>query len=396
MAGPIRNSFDDDLPDSLYEDLLDDDDTLEEGEGLDGLQPIDEEIDETDVDIEDDDAGFFDNIEDQEDEDFEDEEDEESEDQEDETEEQDDLITSILKSKGIDNPEKIKYEDETGEIVEVNFYDLDKEEQLAILNSNDSDINYGLSDHELEVVNYLRNNKVSFQDTIEYFSRQAIEDYIRDSYNQGFSIDSFDDEELFKLDLKSQYEDLTEEEVQLQLEKELEHRELFDKKIKRIRQEYLEAEATQLEEQNRKEAEQREEEYSKLNDSLKSVATSVSDIGGLDLSDEDKNEVLSFILDRDMNGVSDFIKLLDDSEQLFQLAWFALKGQEAFNTLHDYYKKQISVVRKQPVAKQPSNNTDTRPVENTQRKRVIKKKIEKVGQSKNPFYSDSSLDGLYE
>src|SRR5690606_42140943 len=106
MAGPIRNSFDDDLPDSLYEDLLDDDDTLEEGEGLDGLQPIDEEIDETDV--EDDDAGFFDNIEDQEDEDFEDEEDEESEDQEDETEEQDDLITSIIKSKGIDKLEKIK------------------------------------------------------------------------------------------------------------------------------------------------------------------------------------------------------------------------------------------------------------------------------------------------
>ena len=72
----------------------------------------------------------------------------------------------------------------------------------------------------------------------------------------------------------------------------------------------------------------------------------MQDIGGLDLDIDDKNDVLSYILDKDINGTSQFIKSLDSPDKLFELAWYATKGNEAFNILHDYYKKQIDQTRK--------------------------------------------------
>lgn len=55
-----------------------------------------------------------------------------------ETEEvDDDIITSLLKEKGISDPNKVKFENEDGEIEEVPFSSLDKEEQLNILNSQE-------------------------------------------------------------------------------------------------------------------------------------------------------------------------------------------------------------------------------------------------------------------
>ena len=73
--------------------------------------------------------------------------------------------------------------------------------------------------------------------------------------------------------------------------------------------------------------------------------TSIEDFD-LELEDDDKEEVLQFLLNKDINGQSDFVKLLNDPKALFQLAWFATKGQEAFSTIHDYYKKEIDMARK--------------------------------------------------
>lgn len=252
-----------------------------------------------------------------------------------------DLVSTILLQKGID-PEKVFYEDEEGNVVEYNFYDLSQEDQLAILSPQDTD----LSDHESEVIEYLRTNEISFEDTIEYFSRKAVENYIRSSYTQNLTIDGFDDEELFKLDLKSRFEDLTEEEIELQFQNELEHKDLFDKKLKALRQDYIEAEAAQLEEIEKQRQDDMEEEFEALSTDLVEIASKIEDIGGLELSVENKNEVLDFILNRDVNGVSKFAKELNNNQNVFKLAWFLLKGDEAFDILHDYYKKQIETSRK--------------------------------------------------
>lgn len=66
----------------------------------------------------------------------------------------------------------------------------------------------------------------------------------------------------------------------------------------------------------------------------------------LELEDQDKDDVLRCLLEKDAQGQSKFIKLLEDPKMLFRLAWFAEKGDEAFDTIHQYYKKEIETARR--------------------------------------------------
>lgn len=304
-----------------------------------------------------------------------------SDDGEGSTTQQVDIVASILAMKGINDPSKIKYEDDEGNVVEYDFNDLDEEEQRSLL-SFEQDLPY--TDEELQTLEYLKENNLTLEELVDEVQRLAVEDYIRNSALTGFGIDTISDEELFRLDLQSSYEDLTEEEVNLQLQKELEHKEFFDKKMKKLRQEYLEAENAMKETSEREAIEAEEEKYNLLADELVDVAKGIDDIGGLDLNEDDKMEVLSFILDRDSNGVSNFIKILEDPNKLFELAWYAVKGTEAFDTVHSYYKKQIELSRKE-------NKTQT----GTTRKRTAVV-VPKTTTPKNTTTNDvTTIDDLY-
>ena len=48
-----------------------------------------------------------------------------------------DIINSLLESRGIEDSSKIKFENEDGEIEEVSWNDLDNESKLNILNSSE-------------------------------------------------------------------------------------------------------------------------------------------------------------------------------------------------------------------------------------------------------------------
>jgi len=262
------------------------------------------------------------------------------------TQEEADIISDLLRSKGITDPSSINYENEEGEIEQVSFYELPYEEQLQILQSNDSDLGPGLSDTESEAVEFLRQNGVSLQEAIDYFQRKAVEDHINSQNISGLEVDQYTDEELYSLNLRSEFPDLTDDEIQLTLEKQLEHPDLFRKQVDKLRTDYKEIEISQIDESKAQQEQIAEQQRAELEDTLINVATSVSDIGGLTLDDTDKNEVLHHILNKDMNGISPFIKSLNSPEQLFDLAWYAVKGKEAFDTIHDYYKKEIANVSK--------------------------------------------------
>jgi hypothetical protein len=294
-----------------------------------------------------------------------------------------DLISQLLKSKGIEDYTKIQFENENGEIEYFNFYDLSPEEQLAILNSNDADINYGLSEQEVEVINLLRSNNITFEEAIDYYKREAIEEYLRDNVSETFSVDKMSNEELFILDLKSKFEDLTEEELDIELQKELTQPELFEKKMNRLRQSYLEVEAQKIEFDNEEQLRKEQQDFDTLVGSLVETATKIDDLGGLDLTEDDKNEVLDFILNKDVNGVSPLVKSLNNYDNLFKMAWFIVKGDEAFNILHDYYKNEIEKVRKTTLASVQKQNEN--------RSAVFKPETKPGNRNNRP----TSIDDLY-
>jgi hypothetical protein len=117
-----------------------------------------------------------------------------------------------------------------------------------------------LSNDEIAMLNFFRENNISLNDYINYQNQQAIESY-KKNQEVAFTIDQLNDQELFVLDLKYKYPDLTDEELATELENAIDDEALFAKKVGKLRQDYLELEKQQAEEaaqqQSAKEQEQR-------------------------------------------------------------------------------------------------------------------------------------------
>jgi hypothetical protein len=255
-----------------------------------------------------------------------------------------DVLDELLKSKGITDA-KVAIVDEDNIKKEVDFYELGKEEQLAILNSQDEEVdNNDLNDTEIELLNHLRSNNLTVEQFLENYKQSIIEE-LGGTPPPNYDIDSYDDQELFLLDQKNKY-DLTEDELAEALKKELENEDLFKKKIDKTRAEYKELEdqynATQEQDSQR----QKDEEYNQFSDTMVDVAVQTPEFYGIELEDEEKDEVLSFLLDLDENGTSDFYKTLNDPKKLYEAAWFLRYGKESFDALKNAYESEISKLKK--------------------------------------------------
>jgi hypothetical protein len=265
---------------------------------------------------------------------------------------EDDVITTMLKNRGI-NPTAIKMQNENGEIEEVNFNDLSVEEQLQILQDENIEESYGLDDNEINLINTLRSNNFSVEDYNNYIAKKAIEDYL--SKNQGneplMQVDLISDDELYLMDLKSRISSLSDEEALEELEHAKANTNLYNKKIQSLRDEYKQREQELAEEEQKEILAQQQaqaEEFERViveainnNDSF--------DLGdsALELTVDDKNEIASFILDSDPAGVRYIAKALNDPKTLVRMAWYALKGDEAIRQIGDYYKQEIAKTAKQ-------------------------------------------------
>lgn len=260
-------------------------------------------------------------------------------------EEENDIITTLLSQKGITDYTKIQFQNEEGELEEVNFNDLTKEEQLVILASEPTTPE--ISEYEMDVVNFMRENNVTLDEVLQYEREKAVAEYVENNKQTDYTVDDLSNEELYRFDLQSRYPNLSDEELDVKIAQELLQPDLFAKMSDALRTEYKGLEDAQQTELAEQKTQEDEKTYNDLVETMVKVAEDTNDLYSLDLEDNDKEEVLSFLLDRDINGQSAFAKLLNDPEELFKLAWFAIKGAEAFDVTHEYYKKEIDTVRKQ-------------------------------------------------
>lgn len=263
----------------------------------------------------------------------------------------DDIIVTLLKDKGI-NPASIKFQNESGEIEEKAFDELTKDEQLQILNYDDSQDNYGLDDDEVSLINELRQSNLSAEEYKQFIARQAVQEYLanNDPETQIYEVDSIPDDELYVIDLKAKIPELTDEDAASELELAKQNEALYQKKIQSIRNEYKQREdlvIQQQEEEQRLEAEKAAQEFE--NSIIAAIEENDTiDLGesSLTLSEDDMNEIASFILDSDAAGVRHIAKALNDPKTLVGMVWYALKGQEAFSQISEYYKQKITEAAK--------------------------------------------------
>lgn len=262
--------------------------------------------------------------------------------------EEEDILVTLLKSKGIEDPEKIKFENEDGNIEEISWKNLSRDEQLNILKSSDSDPDTDLDDSEIDLINQLRSSKMTPEEFIAAVKQQGAAEYAQSltAPEQTYSIDDLTDDELFIVDLQFKIEDITDEEAAAALDRAKSDPNLYARQMKGIRDEYkrLEDDKNQREAAEKQQKEQ--EQFAVFQNNVVDAIQSLDKIGNLDISmnNDDMNEIAEFILSSDSAGISYLGKALNDPDTLVRMAWFALKGEEAFDSITEYFTNEIKRV----------------------------------------------------
>lgn len=264
-----------------------------------------------------------------------------------------DFLHTFLKSKGIEDPSKLQWEDENGEITDVDFDSLSEEDKLNILNDLSDP---GLSQAEIDTINYLRQNNVTLNQVVDYFSRKAVDDYLAQNPDQvhqkTYEIDDYTDDELYLSALKMQYPNFTDEELTSKLETAKSNETLFKKEVGALREEFKKEEEAQIEAQKQQE----QQAYDDLVGNLKNVLGNFNEVAldstdpesdVLEIEDSDKDLVLAYLLNQDTDGKSQLVKDLENPATLIELAWLRTQGRTLIDNTTRYWKDLLKQERKE-------------------------------------------------
>lgn len=264
-----------------------------------------------------------------------------------------DFIYEFLKEKGIEDPSKLQFENEDGEIEEIDFGSLNNEEKLNILNSLSDP---GLSEHETQVINYLRQNNVTLNQVIDYFSQKAVEDYLVQNpdavHQKTYTIDDYSDDELYLADLKTKYPNFTDEELTSKLETAKSNEDLYKKEVTALRDEYKKEEDAQIEAQKQRE----QQDYEALVGNLQNILNNFNEVSldytdpesdVLEIEDSDKQQILAYLLNQDTDGKSQLVKDLENPTTLIELAWLRTQGTDLITNTTRYWKELLKEERKE-------------------------------------------------
>lgn len=267
------------------------------------------------------------------------------------------IVEDLLKQKGIVDQSKILYENDKGELEEVNFYELPYVDQLNILSENEPK-DGGLTEEDLFYIQQAKENDLSLTELIQYYQNQSIEEYNK-SQQPTYVVSDYSDEELYVADMKSKLGDsITDEEILTQLEKELEIPEIFKKKVDKLREEYIRIEEQERANSAQAVLAQKQTTFNEFKDTISSLVDVVEDVGGVTLEDTDKNDILKFMLEQDVNGATEFQKQMNDPENIFLAAWAILKAEDTFDVLKNHYEEMLKTSKKtQPINKDKGTQT---------------------------------------
>ena len=255
---------------------------------------------------------------------------------------EDDYMSDFLKSRGIDDPSKIKFEDDNNQLIERDWKDLSKDEKLNILNMplEEQTDDLGLTDEEMDLLDQIRKSNMSPSDYIKSLTPVGEQE-------PQYDIDQLSDDEVYLLDLESRVGELTEEQAATALNiAKQQDEELYKKQIEGIRKEYKEREDFRNQQSQAQAEQEKQEEFDKFRNQIVDAIDEFNSVGNLDLSfeDSDKEDLAEFILSQDESGKNYLFEALQDPQILTRAAWFILKGEEAFNSITDYFTNQIKLV----------------------------------------------------
>lgn len=261
-----------------------------------------------------------------------------------------DVIDRFLRDRGIADPTKLKYENEYGNLEDVNFYELPADEQLSILNGFANET--GLTEEESSVVNYMRQYNVSFQQILDNYAQQQIQAYAsQNQITRDYAIDEYDDDELFVADLKTKYPSFTDDELLDKLDAAKINEDLYNKEVSELRAYYKQIEDAQIAEQEQirqSEMDAFENNVADILDRFNEIPLDPSDVNCdvLTVEESDKDRIAQYLFATDANGQSQLVKDLSNPEALVELAFYRTQGN-LLSDMANYWKNVLKDERKQ-------------------------------------------------
>jgi len=267
-----------------------------------------------------------------------------------------DYVDQLLKSKGIDR-NNIEITEEDGTVSTVNFDDLSDEDKVNLLSDESvyKTSTNPITDQDIELLNYFRANRInSLQEFVDGIAQQAVADYIANTQNIPDSdIDGYSDDEIIAYDLIKKFgSDMSDEEIDAEINRLKEDEDAFNKKVDLLRTYYKNEEEAQRQLYENDMAAQRQADVENFQNAYVNAISNIDTIQGIDLEDQDKQDLLDFVLTKDQFGQTEFAKALNDPEAVLRMAWFLNNGENAAEATRNYFASLLSQQRAQSASKQ--------------------------------------------
>lgn len=258
--------------------------------------------------------------------------------QEPSSQEQEDLTAEVLKLKGISNPEKIKFADETGAIIERDWDSLTREEQINILIDQEQE-QQEFDDSELQLIDTIRESGMTPEEYLQALLPEV-------EQTKRYKVDDLSDEEVYALDLLHKIgQDISDEEINQALELAKQNEGLFNKTVEGLRKEYIRLQEDEEAQIANEKAAKEEEAYNRFATSIISQIQGLDSFAGqpLQLSDDDVEDLSSFMLELDNQGLSTFGRAMNDPSLFTKAAFWILNEdkivEELNQQIQDNYRR---------------------------------------------------------
>ena len=238
---------------------------------------------------------------------------------------EDDLTSEVLKLRGIDDPDKILFQDDSGAVVTRSWDSLSREEQINILGNAkepQDQPNNELENDEINLINAIRNSGMDVNSYLQTLTPQV------NQPQQTNVIDTMSDEDLYAFDILNKVgsDNITDEELDQALESAKANEALFKKTVDGLRASYnRQYEEEQANIANQQQAAQ-QQKYQAFANAINNQIDVFDNFAGqeIQLSNEDKDNLSEFMTSLDENGISPLGYALQNPAILTKAAFWLL------------------------------------------------------------------------
>ncbi|MCK5788263.1 MAG: hypothetical protein KAH32_04665 [Chlamydiia bacterium] len=240
---------------------------------------------------------------------------------------------------------QIQYED--GEFSA--FNNLSSDEQYNILQSLSTEArptiedDYDLDEKEINLLNDIRNSEMSVED----FMGELINGQVRQSMtvrdSMGIDYRDMPDDAIYMKWLREVSPEMTEEAAIENLESQLRNPELFQHQANQLRGQYMQMQQNNIKSNQNAADKQQFDLIESDRYQIVETVEGIDNIGGAEINDQMKNEVLHSLLEiNDQGDPLIMEEMFSDPEKLFKAAWFMKYGEGYLENVDRYWKRRES------------------------------------------------------